>query len=64
MNKEQIQKTIDEILADERLSYATATVFSNAPLAMIQYGMQVELHTLQNVLGVERTNISKLRGEK
>jgi len=63
MNKEEIQKRIDEILSDERLSYKTATMFENAPLALIQYGMEVELHTLQRVLGVERTNIKKLRNE-
>ena len=63
MNKEEIQKRIDEILSDERLSYKTATMFENAPLALIQYGMEVELHTLQKVLGVERTNIKKLRNE-
>jgi hypothetical protein len=63
MNEEAIKTRIAEILADERLSYKTATVFSNAPLALIQYGMQVELHTLQRVLGIELTNIGKLRGE-
>ena len=63
MNKEEIQKRIDEILSDERLSYKTSTMFENAPLALIQYGMEVELHTLQRVLGVERTNIKKLRNE-
>lgn len=63
MNEEQIKKRIEEILSDERLSYPTATVFANAPLALMQYGMEVELHTLQKVLGVECTNIKKLRGE-
>lgn len=63
MNEEQIKERVNEILADERLSYKTATVFTNAPLALIQYGMQVELHTLQKVLGVELTDIKKLRGE-
>lgn len=64
MNQDAIKARINEILADERLAYKTATVFANAPLAMIQYGMQVELHTLQKVLGVELTDIGKLRGEK
>ena len=63
MNKEQIQNRIDEILSDERLSYKTALVFSNAPLAMIQSSLQVELHTLQRVSGVKLTDIKKLRNE-
>ncbi len=64
MKKEEIEKRIDEILADERLAYKTANVFVNAPLALIQLQMQVELHTLQKVIGAELTDINKLRGEK
>jgi len=63
MNQEQIQKRIDEILSDERLSYKTANVFTNAPLALIQYGLTAELHTLQRVIGQPLTDINKLRGE-
>jgi hypothetical protein len=64
MNEEQIKSRISEILADERMSYKTATVFANAPLALIQLGMTTELHTLQKVLGVPLTNIKELRKEK
>ncbi len=63
-NPEQIQKRIDEILADERLSYKAATVFENAPLALIQLEMEIELHTLQMVLEVPLTNINSLRKNK
>ncbi len=63
MSKSQISSRITERLADERLAYKTATVFGNAPLALIQLSLQVELHTLQRVLGVDTTNISLLRGE-
>lgn len=63
MNTEQIQNRIEEILNDERLSYSTASVYVNAPLALIQYGLQVELHTLQKVLSIPLTDIKKLRGE-
>jgi hypothetical protein len=63
MNEEQIKTRIAEILADERMSYKTATVFANSPLALIQWGLETELHTLQKVLGVELTNIKQLRGE-
>lgn len=64
MKEKQIQARIKEILSDERLSYKTATVFANAPLAMIQLQMETELHTLQKVLGVELTDIKALRKEK
>lgn len=63
MTTDQIKTRIMEILLDERISYRTATVFSNAPLALIQYGLVTELHTLQRVLGVELTNIEKLQNE-
>lgn len=63
MKEEQIKARINEILADERLAYRTATVFSNAPLALIQIATETELHTLQKVLGVPLTNIKELRGE-
>lgn len=63
MKEEQIKARINEILADERMSYKSANVFSNAPLALIQFGMETELHTLQKVLGVPLTNIKELRGE-
>ena len=63
VTKEEIQERIDEILADERLSYKTATIFENAVLALIQQSLEIELRTLQRVLGVEITNITQLRGE-
>ncbi len=62
--KEEIEQEINEILSDERLSYKTAVVFTNAPLALVQFALETKLHTLQWVIGVERTDIKKLRGEK
>ena len=53
MNKEEIQARIDEILADERLSYKTATVYVNAPLALIQISLEVELQTLDYITSQE-----------
>lgn len=61
MNETKIKERIDEILADERISYSVAHVFTNAPLALIQHGMTTELHTLQWVLGVLPTNMNELR---
>ena len=63
MTEEQIKQRIQDILSDSRLSSKTARVFTNAPLALIQYGLEVELHTLEKVLGLQLTNIKKLRGE-
>lgn len=58
---DKIQQRIDEILADDRLSYPAANIQINAPLALIQLSMEVELHTLQRVLQVPLTNFNDLR---
>ena len=59
----KIQDRINIILSDERLSYPTANVFSNSPLALIQTQLETELHSMQKLLGVELTSFKKLRGE-
>lgn len=61
---EELEKRIKEILADERLSYKTAVIFSNAPLALIQLELETELHTLQRILEIPLTNIKALRKEE
>ena len=53
----EIEIRITEIKADERLAYPTATVFVNAPLALIQMSMSTELHTLERVLELPLTQI-------
>ena len=63
MTTDDITSRIKEILKDKRLSYPTANLFANAPLALIQLQMEVELHTLQKVLQIKPTNIKELRGE-
>jgi hypothetical protein len=63
MNEDQIKARIEELLGDERLSYKTANIVINAPLALIQLSIEVELHTLQKVLGLPLTNFKKLREE-
>lgn len=55
--EQEILKRIDEIVKDGRLQQPTATVFINAPLALIQMSMTAELHSLQWVLGIERSKI-------
>jgi len=42
----EIEKRLAKVLADERLSYPSATIRENAPLALIQ----VELETERNLL--------------
>lgn len=63
MSEDEIKSRIEEILSDQRLSYKTARIQINAPLALIQLQLETELHTLQKVIGVQRTNIFELRGE-
>jgi hypothetical protein len=63
MSKEEIQNRINAILSDERIAYKTASVFINAPLALIQLSLVTELHTLQKVIGQTLTDIKALRGE-
>lgn len=59
--EKEILKRIKEIKSDERLSYESADIFSNAPLALIQLSMKTELHTLEKVLQIPLTNFKKLR---
>lgn len=59
--KKEIAYRIAELLADERLHYPTATVFENAPLALIQLSGETELKTLCWILGIP---MPQLRPEK
>ena len=45
--KQQIEKAIAEIEKDDRLPPPVATVFENAPLALIQVGLEQQLRTLK-----------------
>lgn len=45
--KQQIGKAIAEIENDDRLPPPVATVFENAPLALIQVGLEQQLRTLK-----------------
>lgn len=55
--EQEILQRIAEIKSDERMGYKTATVFGNAPLAMVQLSMTTELHTLERVLGLTPTTV-------
>jgi len=45
-----IKDEISEIEADERYHYASASVFINAPLALIQTEMKAKLNAYKGVL--------------
>lgn len=49
-----VEAKISEIEEDERLHYRAASVFSNAPLALIQSNMTSTLDVLYNLLGKTR----------
>jgi hypothetical protein len=48
----EIKKRLTEIDADERYHYSPATVFENAPLALIQTALETEARALAWVLGI------------
>jgi hypothetical protein len=48
--RKAVQDALDEIENDERLGYPTATVFENAPLALIQCGLENQRRSLKYVL--------------
>ena len=60
--EKEIRATMKTITDDERFHYPVATVFENAPLALIQLGMEAKLEMLAWVLG-EKPPKSK-RGRK
>ncbi len=52
MTRDAIVTRLQEIESDERIWYSAATVFSNAPLALIQFGLTTEAQTLRKVLNL------------
>ena len=46
----QIEEMLKEVMADERLGYPTATVFENAPLAMVQLELETKRDLLREIL--------------
>ena len=58
--KDIIDDKLNEIVSDERLSYPTATIVENAPLALIQLELSTKRDTLLWVLKIIRNEeISK-----
>lgn len=48
--EKEILAFLDEIKQDERISYPTANVNINAPLALIQYRLAGQINTLEAIL--------------
>jgi len=48
--KTEILLMIKELESDDRLSYNSATITENAPLALIQLELETKIHTLYWVL--------------
>jgi len=51
----KIRNRIEELKKDERLTYKTATVYVNAPLALIQCSSKARIWELEDLIGAERT---------
>jgi len=51
-DKKELLQKLKELKDDERLTYNAATVFENAPLALIQLSAETQIHTLEWVLGL------------
>jgi hypothetical protein len=60
----EIKAAIAEIDADERYHYPTATVFENAPLALIQLGMRQKAEALAWVLGIKAPKFGPKNGKR
>jgi hypothetical protein len=56
---ETIKAEMSAIDADERFHYKKATVFENAPLALIQLEMETRMRTLKKVLALLEEGLSQ-----
>lgn len=52
LNENEYRNRIDVLKSDERNYYERATVFVNAPLALIQLQLSTEINTLEQILGL------------
>lgn len=51
-SEKEILAQLNELKSDERLTYKSADIFGNAPLALIQLGLENRVNTLEWVLGL------------
>lgn len=49
----EIEEMLKQVEADKRLSYPTATVFANAPLALIQTDLEARRSILRSILELQ-----------
>ena len=57
--KKEIEEMLKSIMSDERLSYPTATIDINAPLALIQLSLESKRDILKWVLDIVKTKEKK-----
>lgn len=50
--QQKLEFELEKLKQDERLTYPVATVFENAPLALIQFGMTSQIHLIEKMLGL------------
>lgn len=50
--EEKMLDKLNELKTDERNYYPSATVFTNAPLALIQISLSSQIHLLEGLLGL------------
>lgn len=53
-NEKEIRDQLNKIRSDERLSYPTATIVENAPLALIQLDLEAKIDALEWVLNEKK----------
>lgn len=51
----KMEDKLFELKSDERLTYQPATILVNAPLALIQLGMESQIHLLEDLLGYPKS---------
>jgi hypothetical protein len=51
-SEKEIKDKIKELESDERLNYVCATIFENAPLALVQLELETKISTLYWVLDI------------
>lgn len=55
--EEEIREILRVYKEDDRLYYNIATIFSNAPLALMQYGMISKINMMEEILGEELSRL-------
>lgn len=61
--EQEIRARMDELKSDERMTYKSANVFINAPLAIIQVELGAKIHALEWALGLPLSKFP-LKGKK